>query len=118
MAITLQPPPVRSLGWSSGGLPPLLQASSFLASTAKEVMPPSCISPTRACSGTVILVSRSLTMWRLRIFCPSFSTTKASISGDTMKHNQLHGNSHMMMQDKNNLQVADLILAWIHEHVE
>jgi hypothetical protein len=30
----------------------------------------------------------------------------------------LHGNSHMMMQDKNNLQVADLILAWIHEHVD
>jgi len=34
-----------------------------------------------------------------------------------MKHNQLHGNSHMFMLDKN-LQVADLILAWIHEHVE
>ena len=29
----------------------------------------------------------------------------------------LHGNSHMMMQDKNNLQVADLILNWINEHV-
>jgi hypothetical protein len=28
----------------------------------------------------------------------------------------LHGNSHMMMQDKNNLQVADLILAWMREH--
>ncbi|HYT04758.1 MAG TPA: hypothetical protein VEM13_07735 [Gemmatimonadales bacterium] len=30
----------------------------------------------------------------------------------------LHGNSHMFMQDKNNLQVADVILAWIGEHVE
>jgi len=30
----------------------------------------------------------------------------------------LHGNSHMMMQDRNNLRVADLILAWIHEHVD
>jgi pimeloyl-ACP methyl ester carboxylesterase len=28
------------------------------------------------------------------------------------------GNSHMMMQDKNNLEVADLILQWIDEHVE
>jgi pimeloyl-ACP methyl ester carboxylesterase len=28
------------------------------------------------------------------------------------------GNSHMMFQDKNNLQVGDMILAWIHEHVE
>jgi hypothetical protein len=28
------------------------------------------------------------------------------------------GNSHMMMQDKNNREVADLILKWIDEHVE
>jgi len=30
----------------------------------------------------------------------------------------LHGNSHMMMQDKNNLKVADVIMNWIDEHVE
>ena len=30
----------------------------------------------------------------------------------------LVGNSHMMMQDKNNLKVADLIQAWIETHVE
>jgi hypothetical protein len=30
----------------------------------------------------------------------------------------LLGNSHMLMQDKNNLQVADLILEWINDHVE
>ena len=29
----------------------------------------------------------------------------------------IHGNSHMMMQDKNNLQVADWMLDWIGEHV-
>jgi len=28
------------------------------------------------------------------------------------------GNSHMLMQDKNNLQLADLILAWTDHHVE
>ena len=28
------------------------------------------------------------------------------------------GNSHMLMQDKNNLQLADLILGWIDQHVE
>jgi hypothetical protein len=27
------------------------------------------------------------------------------------------GNSHMIMQDKNHLQVADLILAWIDERI-
>lgn len=26
-----------------------------------------------------------------------------------------HGNSHMMMMDRNNLQIADLILTWIDE---
>ena len=30
----------------------------------------------------------------------------------------LFGNSHMFMQDKNNLQVADVIMKWIDEHVE
>jgi hypothetical protein len=29
----------------------------------------------------------------------------------------IHGNSHMVMLDKNNLQIADLILKWIDEHV-
>jgi hypothetical protein len=30
----------------------------------------------------------------------------------------IKGNSHMLMQDKNNLQLADLILDWIDERVE
>jgi hypothetical protein len=30
----------------------------------------------------------------------------------------IKGNSHMLMQDKNNLQLADLILGWIDDHVE
>ena len=29
----------------------------------------------------------------------------------------IHGNSHMIMQDKNHLQIADLILQWVAEHV-
>jgi hypothetical protein len=29
----------------------------------------------------------------------------------------LRGNSHMIMQDKNNLQIADLIVQWIGERV-
>jgi len=28
----------------------------------------------------------------------------------------IHGNSHMVMLDKNNLQIADLFLKWIDEH--
>ena len=30
----------------------------------------------------------------------------------------IKGNSHMLMQDRNNLQLADLILTWIDSHVE
>ena len=30
----------------------------------------------------------------------------------------IRGNSHMLMQDRNNLELADLILQWIDEHVE
>jgi hypothetical protein len=29
----------------------------------------------------------------------------------------IRGNSHMIMQDKNNLQIADLILKWMDEHI-
>jgi hypothetical protein len=30
----------------------------------------------------------------------------------------IRGNSHMLMQDRNSLELADLLLAWIDEHVE
>jgi hypothetical protein len=30
----------------------------------------------------------------------------------------IHGNSHMLMQDKNSDQLADLVIAWIDKHVE
>ncbi|HEX5226153.1 MAG TPA: hypothetical protein VFW44_00505, partial [Bryobacteraceae bacterium] len=30
----------------------------------------------------------------------------------------IKGNSHMLMQDKNNLQLADLILGWMDDHVD
>ncbi len=30
----------------------------------------------------------------------------------------IHGNSHMLMQDRNSDQLADLVLAWIDKHVE
>ena len=30
----------------------------------------------------------------------------------------IRGNSHMLMQDKNSLDLADLLLTWIDNHVE
>jgi hypothetical protein len=29
----------------------------------------------------------------------------------------IHGNSHMMMMDNNNLQIADILIEWIDKHV-
>ena len=30
----------------------------------------------------------------------------------------IQGNSHMLMQDRNNVELADLLLVWIDSHVE
>jgi hypothetical protein len=30
----------------------------------------------------------------------------------------IKGNSHMLMQDRNNLDLADLLITWIDNHVE
>jgi len=54
--------------------------------------------------------------------CNAYVDSVKAAGGDArMMHlpeQGLRGNSHMLMQDKNNLQVADLILAWIDEHAE
>jgi pimeloyl-ACP methyl ester carboxylesterase len=53
--------------------------------------------------------------------CQQFIGQVNAAGGDaTMLHLPdagLFGNSHMLMQDRNNLRVADLILAWIDHHV-
>jgi pimeloyl-ACP methyl ester carboxylesterase len=54
--------------------------------------------------------------------CQKFVEQIKTAGGDaTMMHLPKYGqfgNSHMLMQDKNSNQVADLILKWIDEHVE
>jgi hypothetical protein len=30
----------------------------------------------------------------------------------------IHGNSHMLMQDRNSDQLADLVIAWLDKHVD
>jgi len=54
--------------------------------------------------------------------CEAFVARVNAGGGDaTMLHPPdlgIHGNSHMVMMDKNNLQIADLILAWIDRHVQ
>jgi len=54
--------------------------------------------------------------------CQKFVDQIKSTGGDAeMMHLPalgIRGNSHMLMQDKNNLQLADLVLAWIDNHVD
>jgi hypothetical protein len=61
--------------------------------------------------------------WQERFdICQQFVQQMKAAGGDaTMMHLPKYGqfgNSHMLMQDKNSNQVADLILKWIDEHVE
>jgi hypothetical protein len=61
--------------------------------------------------------------WKERFeSCGKFVEQINAAGGDaTMMHLPKYGqfgNSHMLMQDKNSNQVADLILKWIDEHVE
>jgi hypothetical protein len=54
--------------------------------------------------------------------CQKFVDRVKSVGGDAemmyLPKLGLKGNSHMLMQDKNNLQVGDLILAWVDKHVD
>jgi hypothetical protein len=54
--------------------------------------------------------------------CQSYAASIKAAGGDaTIIHLPdigIYGNSHMMMLDKNNLQVADVILKWIAQHVD
>lgn len=54
--------------------------------------------------------------------CKKFAAQMKAAGGDAeMMHLPemgIKGNSHMLMQDRNNLQIADLILDWIDAHVE
>jgi hypothetical protein len=68
-------------------------------------------------------VPSSPNMWKERFeSCGKFVEQVNAAGGDaTMMHLPKYGqfgNSHMLMQDKNSNQVADLILKWIDEHVE
>jgi pimeloyl-ACP methyl ester carboxylesterase len=54
--------------------------------------------------------------------CRDFAASLRKAGGDvTFMHLPelgIHGNTHMFMLDKNNLQVADLLFDWIDKHVE
>lgn len=54
--------------------------------------------------------------------CKTFVKQVAGVGGDAqmmyLPEMNIKGNSHMLMQDRNNLQLADLILDWMDKHVE
>ena len=54
--------------------------------------------------------------------CQTFVQQLKSAGGDAemmyLPELGIKGNSHMLMQDRNNLELADLLIAWIDKHVE
>jgi hypothetical protein len=63
------------------------------------------------------------TLWPMNLdTCNKFVQQVTAAGGDArmmyLPKMGIKGNSHMMMQDKNNLQLADLILGWIDQRVE
>jgi hypothetical protein len=66
---------------------------------------------------------RFATLWPMNLdSCRQFVQQVHDAGGDAqlmeLPKLGIKGNSHMLMQDKNNLQLADLIIAWIDQHVE
>jgi len=52
--------------------------------------------------------------------CTARYLTQAGVSTDFIRLEQrgIHGNAHMMMLEKNNLQIARLITSWLGKHVK
>lgn len=65
----------------------------------------------------------ALPTWQARFeACEAFIARVEAAGGEAQMldppERGIHGNSHMIMQDRNSLEIADLILRWIDEHVE
>lgn len=68
-------------------------------------------------------VQSPLVNWQTALeTCDAYVEKVNAAGGDaTMMHLPkmgIRGNSHMLMQDRNSLELADLILAWLDEHVD
>ena len=51
-------------------------------------------------------------------YIPSIKAKGGDITMMYLPDMGIYGNSHMLMQDKNSLDLADLIVDWIEKHVE
>lgn len=51
-----------------------------------------------------------------KTYMSQITAAGGDITFDNLPEMGIHGNSHMFMQDRNNLQLADVILAWIDKH--
>jgi hypothetical protein len=57
-------------------------------------------------------------MQQCRDFAASISKAGGDVTFIHLPELGIHGNTHMFMLDKNNLQIADLVFDWIGKHVE
>ncbi|MGD9510728.1 MAG: hypothetical protein AB7I59_31540 [Geminicoccaceae bacterium] len=62
-------------------------------------------------------------LWTVSVkSCRTFVKQLKKLGGDAwvvaLPDFGIRGNSHVLMQDKNNLKIADLVLKWVDNHVE
>jgi pimeloyl-ACP methyl ester carboxylesterase len=67
----------------------------------------------------VMIVTAEASMHAMYDHCTSQYLTRAGVANDLVQLGEhgIHGNGHMMMIEKNNLEVARLIADWISQHV-
>ena len=53
-----------------------------------------------------------------KAFADAVSRAGGRIQNVVLPEVGIRGNSHMLMQDRNNLQIADWLLAWIDRNIE
>ncbi len=96
---------------AGNGLPGGSHARSVCDACKDPRSSSSVVRPLRRCPALRPFPCRDI---HVQIFAPQ----GGDITFDNLPGLGIHGNSHMFMQDRNNVQIADLILAWIDGHVE
>jgi pimeloyl-ACP methyl ester carboxylesterase len=67
----------------------------------------------------VMIVTSEASMHAMYDHCTSQYLTRAGVKNDLIRLGEhgIHGNGHMMMIEKNNLEVAHLVADWISQHI-
>ena len=112
--------PFQTAALNTSGISAIVAIEPAACPAATDTIGPYTGMPILVLFGDYVNLS---TRWAPRLkACRDFAqaATKAGGKAEIMVLPDVgfHGNSHMLMQDKNSLEVADMVLAWIAKHVE